>query len=79
LLFVLLPNGEIEVITEFQSSSKNWAVQIWPEIEAYFAKQSDSVEQRRKQIMAKIESLEFELSQLRAQLTALDFQESQPE
>lgn len=75
LLFVLLPNGEVEVITEFQSYSKNWAVQIWPEIEAYFAKQSNSVEQRRKEIMAKIESLEFELSQLRSQLTALDFQE----
>lgn len=76
LLFVLQPDGQVEVINEFQSSSKDWAVQVWPEIEAYFALQSNSVEQRRQQIMAKIESLEFELTQLRSQLIALDFQES---
>lgn len=75
-LFVLQPHGEVEVITELQNSSKDWAVQVWPEIEAYFAKQSNSVEQRRQQIMVKIESLESELSQLKAELIALDFQES---
>jgi len=74
-LFVLQPHGEVEVITEVQSASKDWAVQIWPEIEAYFAKQSNSVEQRKQQLMAKIESLEFELSQLKAELTALEFQD----
>lgn len=76
ILFVLQPNGEVEVITEFQTSSTDWAVQIWPEIEAYFAKQSNSIEQRRQQIMSKIETLEFELSQLKAELIALDFQDS---
>ena len=69
-LFVLEPNGEIQVLTELKSASKDWAVELWPEIDAYFARQSNFVEQRRKQILAKIESLEFELSQLRAELTA---------
>ncbi len=76
LLFVLQPHGQVEVITEFQTSSTDWAAQVWPEIEAYFAKQSNSIEQRRQQIMSKIETLEFQLSQLKAELIALDFQDS---
>jgi uncharacterized protein YceH (UPF0502 family) len=63
------------VITELANSSKDWAVEIWPEIEAYFAKQSNSVEQQKQQLRAKIESLESELSQLKAQLAALEIQE----
>ena len=78
-LFILQPDGQVQVITEFQNSSKDWAVEVWPEIDAYFAKQSNSVEQRRQEIMAKIESLESELSQLKAELIALDFQESDDE
>lgn len=71
-LFVLEPNGEVQVLTELKSASKDWAVQLWPEIDAYFSRQSNFVEQRRKQILAKIESLEFQLSQLRAELAALE-------
>ncbi|NER36851.1 MAG: hypothetical protein F6J93_23260 [Oscillatoria sp. SIO1A7] len=71
-LFVLEPNGEVQVLTELKSASKDWAVQFWPEIDAYFSRQSNFVEQRRKQILAKIESLEFQLSQLRAELAALE-------
>jgi len=74
-LFILQHDGTVEVITELANSSKDWAVELWPEIEAYFAKQSNSVEQRKQQLRAKIESLESELSQLKAQLAALEIQE----
>lgn len=75
-LFMLQHDGSVEVITELANSSKDWAVELWPEIEAYFAKQSNSVEQRKQQLRAKIGFLESELSQLKAQLAALEIQDS---
>lgn len=72
-LLELEASGEVRVIYELKTASKDWAVLLWPEIEAYFAKQSDSVEIRRQQLLAQIKSLEFELSQRRAELAALDF------
>ncbi|MDY6806690.1 MAG: hypothetical protein SXA11_23185 [Cyanobacteriota bacterium] len=72
-LFELEAHGEVRVINELKTASKDWAVLLWPEIEAYFARQSDSVEVRRQQLLAQIQSLEFELNQRRAELAALDF------
>ncbi len=72
-LFVLEPNGTVQIIKEYRSSSKDWAVELWPDIEAFLALQTDGVEQRRQQLLSEIESLEFQLSQRRAQLAALEF------
>lgn len=71
-LFALQPNGEVVVLKEFKSASKDWAVPLWPEIEAYFQQQASSIEQRRQELLATIQALEFELSQRRAELAALD-------
>ena len=76
-LFVLLPNVEIDEMTDTKSASKDWAIELWPEIEAYMAKQSNSTEKRRQEIQQRIETLEFELRQLRAELAALEFHEVQ--
>ncbi|WP_233258315.1 hypothetical protein [[Phormidium] sp. ETS-05] len=72
-LFALQPNGEIEVITESKNASKDWAVELWPEIEAYMAKQNNYSTKRRQEIQQRIETIEFELRQLRVELAALDF------
>ena len=71
-LFVLEPDGTVRVLNEWKTASRDWAIALWPEIEAYFASQTQSVERRRKQLLAEIESLEFELSQRRAELLALE-------
>jgi len=76
-LFELEPNGEVRVINELKTASKDWAVLLWPEIEAYFAKQNDSVEVRRQELLAQIQALEFELNQRRAELAALDVAEEE--
>jgi hypothetical protein len=76
-LLELEPNGEVRVINELKTASKDWAVLLWPEIEAYFAKQNDSVEVRRQELLAQIQALEFELNQRRAELAALDWVEEE--
>jgi hypothetical protein len=71
-LFRLEANGEVVVQTELRSASKDWAVQLWPYIEAYFAAAENQAEQVRQQLLAEIESLEFQLQQRRMKLAALD-------
>ena len=71
-LFVLEYDGIIQVLQEIKTASKDWAVQLWVDIDAYFVRQSHSVERRRQQLLAEIQTLEFELSQRRAELTALE-------
>jgi hypothetical protein len=71
-LFVLESDGNIEVLQEIKTASKDWAVQLWVDIDAYFVRQSNSVERRRQQLKAEIQTLEFELSQRRAELVALE-------
>lgn len=71
-LFVLEVDGTVEVLNEFKTASKDWAIQLWPEIEAYFSRQTHSVEHRRQQLLQEIQSLEFNLQQKRAELAALD-------
>lgn len=71
-LFALESNGAVQILKEFKSASKDWAVELWPDIEAHLAIQSDTIEERRQQLLAEIETLEFELSQRRAELTALE-------
>lgn len=71
-LFELQANGEVIVVREFKSASKDWAVPLWPEIEAYLHKQTNSQERRRQELMATINALEFELAQRRAELAALE-------
>jgi hypothetical protein len=72
---VLQPNGEVIILKEFKSASKDWAVPLWPEIEAYLQKQTNSIEMRRQELLTTIQSLEFELSQRRAELAALEMDE----
>ena len=74
-LFALQPNGEVIILKEFKSASKDWAVPLWPEIEAYLQKQTNSIEMRRQELLTTIQSLEFELSQRRAELAALEMDE----
>jgi hypothetical protein len=71
-LFILEADGNIEVLQELKTASKDWAVQLWVEIETYFVRQSNTVERRRQQLKAEIQTLEFELSQRRAELVALE-------
>ncbi|MGB3534360.1 MAG: hypothetical protein WBA13_12705 [Microcoleaceae cyanobacterium] len=71
-LFVLESDGNIQVLQEIKTASKDWAVQLWVDIDAYFVRQSRSVERRRQQLKSEIQTLEFELSQRRAELVALD-------
>lgn len=71
-LFALEADGNIQVLQETKTASKDWAVQLWAEIDAYFVRQSDSVERRRQQLKAEIQTLEFQLSQRRAELVALE-------
>lgn len=73
-LFVLEPDGNIEVLQEIKTASKDWAVQLWVDIDAYFVRQSHSVERRRQQLLAEIQTLEFELSQRRSELMTLELQ-----
>jgi hypothetical protein len=73
-LFLLQPNGEVQILKEYRSASKDWAVELWPDIEAHLAIQTDSVQQRRSQLLSEIETLEFELSQRRAELAALEIE-----
>jgi hypothetical protein len=75
-LFILEPDGTVEVLNEFKTASKDWGVQLWPEIDAYFILQQDSGEKRRQQLMQEIQQLEFELKQRRAELAALERVES---
>jgi hypothetical protein len=71
-LFALEADGNVQVLQEIKTASKDWAVQLWAEIDAYFVRQSDSVERRRQQLKAEIQTLEFELNQRRAELVALE-------
>ncbi|MEL0588301.1 MAG: hypothetical protein U1V55_20970 [Planktothrix rubescens PR222] len=71
-LFILEPDGSVEVLNELKTASKDWGVQLWPEIDAYFIRQQDSGEKRRQQLMQEIQQLEFELKQRRGELAALD-------
>lgn len=71
-LFILEPDGSVQVVQELKTASKDWAVQLWPTIDAYFARQQNTVEQRRKQLLLEIQRLEFELKQHRAELEALE-------
>ena len=71
-LFVLEPDGTVKVIHEMKTASRDWAIELWPPIEAYFNSQTQSVEKRRQQLLAEIESLEFHLSQRRSELLALE-------
>lgn len=72
---MLQPNGEVIILKEFKSASKDGAVPLWPEIEAYLQKQTNSIEMRRQELLTTIQSLEFELSQRRAELAALEMDE----
>ncbi|NJK39722.1 MAG: hypothetical protein HC825_11845 [Oscillatoriales cyanobacterium RM1_1_9] len=71
-LFVLKPDGSVQVLDEFKSASKDWAVQLWPTIDAHFIQQSQPLEKRRKQLLEEIHRLEFELNQRRLELEALE-------
>ncbi len=71
-LFVLESDGTVQVLQEIKTASKDWAIQLWVDIDAYFVRQSRSVERRRQQLLAEIQTLEFELSQRRAELTVLE-------
>ena len=78
-LFALEPDGQVQVVNEFKTASKDWAVQLWPEIEAFFIKQTQSTEKRRQQLLAEIQTLEFELNQRKAELTALEIGQTEAE
>ncbi|MGF1493841.1 MAG: hypothetical protein ACFBSC_15580 [Microcoleaceae cyanobacterium] len=71
-LFHLEPDGSVQVLHELKTGSKDWAVQLWPTIDAYFNRQTQPVEQRRQQLLTKIQQLEFELQQCRMELAALE-------
>ncbi len=71
-LFVLEADGNVQVLQEIKTASKDWAVQLWVDIDAYFVRQSRSVERRRQQLLFEIQTLEFELNQRRAELVALE-------
>ncbi|MGL5081026.1 MAG: hypothetical protein ACRC8A_06015 [Microcoleaceae cyanobacterium] len=71
-LFVLEPDGTVKVLNELKTASKDWAVQLWPEIDAYFSRQNQPFEQRRQQLLEEIQHLEFELTQRRLELAALE-------
>ncbi|WP_071515294.1 hypothetical protein [Geitlerinema sp. PCC 9228] len=73
-LFRLEANGEVVVLTELRSASKDWAVQLWPYIEVYFDQAQGKTEQLRQELLSEIESLEFRLQQCRMKLAALDSQ-----
>ncbi|QIZ72823.1 hypothetical protein [Oxynema aestuarii] len=75
-LFVLEAHGEVRVLREVKTASKDWAIELWPEIEAHFAVCNSAVEQRRQQLLSEIETLEFQLKQKRAQLLAIEMRES---
>ena len=73
-LFALEPNAEVKVFRELKTTTKDWAVQLWPDIEAYMQIQETSAEIRRQELLRIIQSLEFELSQRRAELGILEMQ-----
>ncbi|MGQ4646499.1 hypothetical protein [Lyngbya aestuarii] len=77
-LFLLEAHGEVTILKEFKSASKEWAVPLWPEIEAYLHQQTNSAEIRRQELLTKIQALEFELSQLRAELAVLEMDQLKP-
>ena len=70
-LFILEPDGSVEILHELRTASKDWGVQLWPQIDAYFIRQQHSGERRRQELLQEIQQLEFELKQRRAELAAL--------